>query len=73
MAARDRIAPGLLATAVVVNYIVAETGWADTICINGRRLLRTDTEFGKAVSVGLLAALGAWFVPHFIEGPLERE
>ena len=73
MAARDRIAPGLLATAVAVNYIVAETGWADTICINGRRVLGTDTPIGKAVAIGLWAGFTAWFVPHFIEGPLNRE
>lgn len=72
MAARDRIAPGLLASAVVVNYIVHKTGIADTICINGRRVLRTDTLAGRVVSVGLWAWFSGWFVPHFIKGPLQR-
>lgn len=72
MAARDKIAPGLLITAVAVNYLVSETEWADTICINGRRLLHTDTLAGKVAAVGLWAGFSGWFVPHFVLGPLQR-
>lgn len=73
MAAKDKIAPGLLVAAVVTNYAVHKTGWADTICINGRRLLRTDTTAGKVVSIALWSGLTTWIVPHFIFGVLERE
>lgn len=72
MAAKDKIAPGLLVAAVVTNYAVHKTGWADTICINGRRALHTDTTPGKVLAVGLWLGFNAWFVPHFVFGVLER-
>jgi hypothetical protein len=69
--ARDYIAPGLLGVAVGFNYFVHRTGWADTICMNGRRLFRTDTLPGKVAAVAASTAFATWFVPHFILGPLE--
>jgi hypothetical protein len=68
---RDLIAPGLLGVAVGFNYFVHRTGWADTICMNGRRALRTDTTAGKVVSVIGATGFITWFIPHFILGPLE--
>lgn len=70
---RDYIAPALLGVAVGFNYFVHRTGWADTICMNGRRALRTDTPAGKVRAVAASAAFAAWFVPHFILGPLEED
>lgn len=72
MAAKDKIAPGLLILAVGANYAVHKTGWADTDCINGRRLLRTDTKPGKAVAIGGCLWFMGWFIPHFVNGPLHR-
>lgn len=69
--ARDYIAPALLGVAVGFNYFVHRTGWADTICMNGRRALRTDTTPGKVVAVIGATSFATWFVPHFIFGPLE--
>lgn len=72
MAARDKLAPGLLVSALVVNYVVHKTDSADTICINGRRLLHTDTRLGRAAAVASWAALTGWLLPHFVNGPLTR-
>lgn len=71
--ARHYIAPALLGAAVGFNYFVHRTGWADTICMNGRRLLRTNTTPGKVVAVTGATAFMTWFVPHFIFGPLEDD
>lgn len=72
MAARDKIAPGLLVAAVVTNYVVHKTHSADTICINGRRLLHTDTKPGKVIAVAGCLWFAGWFIPHFVNGPLHR-
>ena len=69
--ARHYIAPALLGVTVGFNYFVHRTGWADTICMNGRRALRTDTTPGKIVAVVGSLGFATWFVPHFILGPLE--
>ena len=68
---RDLVAPTLLGVAVGFNYAVHKTGWADTICMNGRRVFRTDTLPGKVAAVIAATGFMTWFVPHFILGPLE--
>lgn len=68
---RHYIAPALLGVAVGFNYFVHKTEWADTICMNGRRALRTDTPIGKAVATVGITGFFGWFLPHFIFGPLE--
>lgn len=70
---RDYIAPGLFGLAIGVNYLVHKTDWADTACMNGRRWMHTDTTEGKVAAVAGVLALGTWFVPHFIFGPLEND
>lgn len=40
--------------------------------MRGRNLLRTDTTLGKVISVCAWAGLTFWFVPHFVNGPLQK-
>lgn len=72
MAAKDKIAPTLLGLAVAANYAVHKTGWADTVCINGRRLFHTNHPAGKAAAVVAGLTFAGWFLPHFVNGPLMR-
>lgn len=70
---RDLIAPGALGVALLANYVMHKTGWANTDCMGGRRVFRTDTKPGKAAALGAMGYFAWWFVPHFINGPLYDE
>ena len=65
----DRLSTGLLASALVVNYLSHRAGHG-TICSTMRPVFRTNTRAGKIIAVAAWASLTAWFLPHFVNGQI---